>query len=66
MANGCDWEASAEGDALKMQRVHTAQIYAHTLKSFHHDLPVPESVDVALGQAPKRVPTSSRRKERQE
>ena len=50
---GCDWEASEEGDSQKMQRVHSAQVYAHTLKSFHNAISVPESVDVSLGSGPE-------------
>lgn len=42
-----------KGDALNMQRVHSAQVHAQTLKSFHNSLPVPQSVDVSLGSGPK-------------
>ena len=36
-----------------MQRVHSAQVYAHTLKSFHNAISVPESNDVSLGSGPE-------------
>ena len=52
-AKGCNWAASAEGDGLKMQRVHSAQVYAHTLKAFHGSLTVSDSVDVSLGSGPE-------------
>ena len=52
-AKYADWEASAEGDALKMQRVHTAQIYAQTLNVFHASVPLEYSMDVQLGSGPE-------------
>ena len=42
-AKECNWAASAEGDGQKMQRAHSAQVYAQALKTFHSSLPVPES-----------------------
>ena len=62
-AKGCNWAASAEGDGLKMQRVHSAQVYAHTLKAFHGSLTASDSVDVSLRAGPEAVPTSLRRRE---
>ena len=52
-AKGCNWAASADGDGLKMQRVHSAQVYAQALKTFHGSLTVPDSVDVSLGSGPE-------------
>ena len=52
-AKGSNWTAAAEGDGQKMQRVHTAQAYAQTLKTFHGGLPIRESVDVLLGSGPE-------------
>ena len=45
-AKASNWAASAEGDGLKMQRVHSAQVYAHTLKTFHGSLSTSDSIDV--------------------
>ena len=36
-----------------MQRVHSAQVYAHMLKTFHGSLSTPDSVDVQLGSGPE-------------
>ncbi len=52
-AKGCNWAASAEGDGLKMQRVHSAQVHAQTLKTFHGSLTTSDSVDVSLGSGPE-------------
>ena len=45
--------AAEQGDSQKMQRVHSAQVYTHALKSFHNAISVPESVDVTLGSGPE-------------
>ena len=36
-----------------MQRAHSAQVYAHMLKTFHGSLSTPDSVDVQLGSGPE-------------
>ena len=36
-----------------MQRVHSAQVYAQTLKAFHGSLTVSDSVDVSHGSGPE-------------
>lgn len=36
-----------------MQRVHSAQVYAQTLKAFHGSLTVSDSVDFSLGSGPE-------------
>ena len=50
---GYNWATAMGGDGLHMQRVHSTQVYAHARKTFHHTLPVPDSLDVTLGSGPE-------------
>ena len=48
-AKSWNWAASMEGDSLKLERVHSAQVCAHTPENFDGSLPVSDSLDVIFG-----------------